>query len=633
MVLILFIFNMKPLPAMAIGEETQAQSISGITININGNDISLGNNTTYSLDSHLLLPLRLLFESMGSVVDWDSATNMIHAERNDKIVELTIDSAEAYINGETVILETKAIAINNSTYIPLRFVGEAFGGTVTWDQASKTVNIVLPDSSIRESPDMTVYLNNTVLEFDLFPLIIDNNKYLPLDEFLDFAYKNLPEEYHFSWMKADDGGYAITFDGVTRTIYPDLPNIYINGLEATINYYPISVDGMVYMPIRMVEEVLNGKVQWDQSAKINYIYITRAKFKTQFLTKTEDNGVLPVNIPTASLFGERQLTVSDDPEIISPSILKKDSAVLWLSNRVSLSGKDSQEHRVFGWHINDMDQDIRIGVVIENLGTTTLSISDTRHFYRTTPNGWADYDVGLPIAEAILNKSMNITLPMDVVLKPGNSLLLQEFDLSDGELLGFINDFTVTNNNKSTKGKYQIRVVVSTIDDDLQEITGSPLPIKRGRFHTRGNWSASTIEASTPTYKAGSQQIAYSISNGVTDNLFTAKNSLTNGFSALNNTGHFGATYLVNIPIENDTGKEVVIRIQLSSRGGLYAGAILTPDGVSMIPEIKAAQGMANLYEYNAPEGKSALTLELMHAGGSYLPVAINISTDEEDSK
>jgi hypothetical protein len=59
---------------------------------------------------------------------------------NTNIV-LPIGSNTPKINGSTVTIDTQAKIINGSTMVPLRFVGEALGATVSWDGATRTVMI------------------------------------------------------------------------------------------------------------------------------------------------------------------------------------------------------------------------------------------------------------------------------------------------------------------------------------------------------------------------------------------------------------------------------------------------------------------------------------------------------------
>jgi hypothetical protein len=87
-----------------------------------------------------MVPLRAIFEALGAVVKWNGETRTVTATREDLEIKLVIDGP-AYKNGETVSLDVPAVIVNSRTFVPLRFVSEALGGTVTWDNTSKTVTI------------------------------------------------------------------------------------------------------------------------------------------------------------------------------------------------------------------------------------------------------------------------------------------------------------------------------------------------------------------------------------------------------------------------------------------------------------------------------------------------------------
>lgn len=94
-----------------------------------------------------LVPLRALFEAMGATVTWDQATQTATAVKGNTTVVLKIGSTTPTINGQVQTLQVPAKIINGSTMAPLRFVGEAFGSSVGWDQGSQTITILSKPTS------------------------------------------------------------------------------------------------------------------------------------------------------------------------------------------------------------------------------------------------------------------------------------------------------------------------------------------------------------------------------------------------------------------------------------------------------------------------------------------------------
>ncbi|NMC27767.1 MAG: hypothetical protein GYA42_06420 [Syntrophomonadaceae bacterium] len=99
-----------------------------------------------------LVPLRAIFEAMGATVTWDQENMAATAIKGDTKVLLKVGSTTPTINGQVSQLDVPAQVVDNRILAPLRFVGEAFGGSVQWDQRTETViigtkQIIISDSN------------------------------------------------------------------------------------------------------------------------------------------------------------------------------------------------------------------------------------------------------------------------------------------------------------------------------------------------------------------------------------------------------------------------------------------------------------------------------------------------------
>ena len=88
-----------------------------------------------------LVPLRVIFEEMGATLEWDAATQTVTAKKGDTTVVLSIGNTSPTINGHAVPIDQAGIIVDGRTLAPLRFVAEAFGGTVVWDGENQTAAI------------------------------------------------------------------------------------------------------------------------------------------------------------------------------------------------------------------------------------------------------------------------------------------------------------------------------------------------------------------------------------------------------------------------------------------------------------------------------------------------------------
>ena len=111
-----------------------------IKVTYNGEEIEFDQNPVVE-NGRTLVPLRAIFEKLGADVDWNSETKTVTATKGDVKISLTIDSTNAVKNGENITLDTAAKVINNRTLVPVRFVAEALGTDVGWDNETRQVLI------------------------------------------------------------------------------------------------------------------------------------------------------------------------------------------------------------------------------------------------------------------------------------------------------------------------------------------------------------------------------------------------------------------------------------------------------------------------------------------------------------
>ena len=89
----------------------------------------------------LLVPMRFMFEQMGAEVDWNQQTKTATAALAGNAVTFSIDSLNATVNKAPQQMEVPARLVNDTTMIPLRFLSENLGYTVTWDQEAQAAFI------------------------------------------------------------------------------------------------------------------------------------------------------------------------------------------------------------------------------------------------------------------------------------------------------------------------------------------------------------------------------------------------------------------------------------------------------------------------------------------------------------
>jgi len=93
------------------------------------------------IDGRTYVPMRGIFEKLGTTVSWQADSGKITAINATKTVVLKLNSEVASVDGVTVQMDAPPRLIGNSTMVPLRFVAQALGASVNWNSSIRLVTI------------------------------------------------------------------------------------------------------------------------------------------------------------------------------------------------------------------------------------------------------------------------------------------------------------------------------------------------------------------------------------------------------------------------------------------------------------------------------------------------------------
>ena len=91
-----------------------------------------------------LVPIRFITEELGGKVNWNDKEKRVTIEKDSLLVDLKIDShLVSYKDGEKnySLIDVPPKIIKGRTFVPLRFVSNALGVGVEWDETNRTVYI------------------------------------------------------------------------------------------------------------------------------------------------------------------------------------------------------------------------------------------------------------------------------------------------------------------------------------------------------------------------------------------------------------------------------------------------------------------------------------------------------------
>ena len=92
-------------------------------------------------DNRVLVPLRAIAEAMGATVQWDDVQQVITVARGNRLVGVSVGGLRAIVDGEPVYLDVPPRILHDRTLVPVRFIAQAFGAIVGWDEQTRTVTI------------------------------------------------------------------------------------------------------------------------------------------------------------------------------------------------------------------------------------------------------------------------------------------------------------------------------------------------------------------------------------------------------------------------------------------------------------------------------------------------------------
>ena len=88
-----------------------------------------------------LVPVRAVTEAFDAAVTWNGEDRTVTVKSGDNEIVLKIDSAKAIVNGEEKELTAAPEIVEGRTIVPVRFIAQALGMDVEWDDASRTIII------------------------------------------------------------------------------------------------------------------------------------------------------------------------------------------------------------------------------------------------------------------------------------------------------------------------------------------------------------------------------------------------------------------------------------------------------------------------------------------------------------
>lgn len=197
-----------------------------------------------------LVPLRVVAEKMGAEVTWDQESQTATIIQDHKSIKLQLNNKRATIDNKAVTLDTPPQIVNHRMLLPLRFVGEALGLTIGWEEASRTVVVNNP---------IQVHINGQDVSSSMKAYQLDGTLFVP--------------------------------------VQPVLQKLGLNA--ANLSADPVkTIDSVTVTPITVLDSLLNGQVSWDE--KRNQVVIEHHQLFEGYTVTDANHIILKTSQPVAA---------------------------------------------------------------------------------------------------------------------------------------------------------------------------------------------------------------------------------------------------------------------------------------------------------------------------------------------
>ena len=133
--------------------------INDVNYSINGEGKKM-DAKPFIKNDRTLVPLRFIVEAIGGEVNWDNDNRLVTVNSKGKTIELPIDSKTIKIDGKDVNIDQAAIIKGDRTFVPIRFIAENLDMVVNYINDTREIEISsFEDKKSENNADLTQVLD------------------------------------------------------------------------------------------------------------------------------------------------------------------------------------------------------------------------------------------------------------------------------------------------------------------------------------------------------------------------------------------------------------------------------------------------------------------------------------------
>ena len=221
---------------------------SDVRVTLDGNEILFPDAKPFIDErDRVLVPIRFVSEALGALVDWENESRTAVIKQDNDEIRYTVYQPMAYLNGEMMVMDTYGILEDNRTMVPIRFISELLGCRVEWQENTKTVVIFSPKDIVGfPQPEISVNYPESITDKRLLWITIDN--YRDFERSGDYEFKiEFINPSQFNTYEQDEG--AINgWQKYSRCNFVSATNSYKTIFSITRAFYTTREDMKTYKP-------------------------------------------------------------------------------------------------------------------------------------------------------------------------------------------------------------------------------------------------------------------------------------------------------------------------------------------------------------------------------------------------
>jgi len=152
------------------------ESANKVTVTLDGTEVIFPDAQPFiDARNRTLVPIRFVSEAMGADVSWDDDTQTVTIIKKHDTITYKIGNLGATLNGVIMSFDTVGILKEDRTFVPIRFISELLNCKVEWVEETMTVVITSPPAPVK-FPELkiTVHFPDNEYTGKLFWITLDN---------------------------------------------------------------------------------------------------------------------------------------------------------------------------------------------------------------------------------------------------------------------------------------------------------------------------------------------------------------------------------------------------------------------------------------------------------------------------